>query len=144
MSKSDALENDLLELLFFGTAIADLAENDATSPATNLYLSLHTASPGETGTQATNETTYTSYARVAVARTTAGWTVTGSTCAMNANADFPACTGGTSTITHWGLGTNATAGAAGYLMYYGALSASIAVSSGVTPRINAGNIVTED
>jgi hypothetical protein len=43
-------------------------------------ISLHTADPGEAGDQTTSEATYKSYARVSVARTTAGWTVTSGTC----------------------------------------------------------------
>jgi len=72
MSKSNAFENSLLKLIFNATAIANLADNAATSPLTNLYVSLHTADPGEAGDQSTNEVSYTSYARVAVARTTGG------------------------------------------------------------------------
>src|SRR5574337_1680662 len=111
MSKSNAFENDILKLFFNATAIADLADNDATSPATNLYVSLHTADPGEAGTQATSETAYTGYARVAVARTSGGWTVTNNSVSPAANIDFGECTaspGGA--ITHFGIGTNATAG----------------------------------
>lgn len=142
MSKGDTFENDLLKLFFQGTAIANLADNAATSPLTNLYLSLHTADVGEAGSQTTSEATYTSYARVAVARTSGGFTVTGNAVALAANVDFPAATGGTNTITHWAIGT-ASSGA-GKVLYKGALSPSISVSSGVTPRINAGTIVTED
>ena len=73
MSKGDTFENDLLKLIFNATAIANLADNAATSPLTNLSVALHTADPGEGGTQATNETAYTGYARVSVARTSGGW-----------------------------------------------------------------------
>ena len=59
MSKSNALENALLELLFKATTFADIAENDTTSPAANLYFSLHTSDPGEAGSQTTNEISYT-------------------------------------------------------------------------------------
>ena len=69
MSKGNTFENDLLGLIFNGTAIANLADDAATSPLTELYVSLHTADPGEAGDQTTNECAYTSYARVAVART---------------------------------------------------------------------------
>jgi hypothetical protein len=144
MSKSNSLENSLLLLLFNATAIADLAQDDGSSPATNLYVSLHTADPGETGTQATNETTYTSYTRVAVARTSGGWTVTANSVSPAANIDFPACTGGTATITHFGVGTNATAGVAGYLMYKGTVTPNISVSTGVTPRLTTASAITED
>lgn len=77
MSKGNTFEDDMLKLIFNASAIADLAENDASSPATTLTVALHTADPGEGGTQTTNETAYTGYARVAVARTTGGWTVSG-------------------------------------------------------------------
>jgi len=142
MSKGDTFENDLVKLIFQGTAIANIADNAASSPLTNLYLSLHTADPGEAGDQTTSEATYTSYARVAVARTSSGFTVSTNAVTLAANTDFPAATGGTNTITHFGIGT-ASSGA-GKLLYKGSLSPTISVSNGVTPRINSGVIVTED
>lgn len=142
MSKGDTFENDLVRLIFNGTAIANIADNAASSPLTNLHLSLHTADVGEGGSQTTNEATYTGYGRVAVARTTGGFTITNNTVALVANVDFPACTGGTNTITHFAIGTAASG--AGKVLYKGALTPSISVSSGVTPRINSGTIVTED
>ena len=60
MSKSNAYETAILELLFNATPIANIADNAGTSPLTNLYVSLHTADPGETGTATTNECAYTS------------------------------------------------------------------------------------
>jgi hypothetical protein len=142
MSKGNTFENDLIKLIFQATAIANLADNAATSPLTNLYLSLHTADPGEAGDQTTSEATYTSYARVAVARSGSGFTISTNQVTLAANTDFPSCTGGTNTITHFGIGTAASG--AGKLLYKGALSPSISVSTGVTPRINSGVIVTED
>lgn len=145
MSKSDSWENALMLLVFNNTNAANIG--DATglrgsSTAGSLYLSLHTADPGETGTQSTSEATYTSYARVAVTRSSAGFTVTGNAAALVANADFPAGTGGSGTVTHFGIGTAASG--AGVLLYKGALSPSIVTGNGVTPRINAGTLVTED
>lgn len=145
MSKSNAFETALLGLIFENTAIAnvgDAAGLRATTTAGSLYFSLHTASPGEAGDQTTSEVAYTSYARVAVARSSAGWTVTGNTTAVDANVTFPAGTGGSGTATHWGLGTSSTG--AGLLLYYGAISPSIVCGSGVTPQLTAGNVVTED
>ena len=141
MSKSNALENDLLLLLFNGTGIANIADNAASGPLTNLFVSLHTADPGEAGTQTTSEATYTSYARVAVARG-AGWTVTGNSVSPAANIDFPAATGGTNTITHFAVGT-ATSGA-GKILYKGTVTPNISVSTGVTPRLETGTAITED
>ena len=142
MSKSNAFENSLLKLIFNATAIANLADNAASSPLTNLYVSLHTADPGEAGDQSTSEATYTSYARVAVLRTSGGWTVTNNSVSPVANIDFPNCTGGTNTITYFGVGT-ASSGA-GVLYYSGPVTPSIAVSSGVTPRLTTASTITED
>lgn len=142
MSKGDTYENDLLKLLFTATAIANIADNAASSPLTNLYVSLHTADPGEAGSQTTSETSYGSYARVAVARTSAGWTVTGSSCSPAANVDFPACTSGSATITYAAIGT-ASSGT-GKILYSGAVSPNISVSTGVQPRISTASTITED
>lgn len=145
MSKSDAWENSLLLLLFNNTDAADIG--DATglrgsSTAGDLYVSLHTADPGEAGDQTTNETTYTSYARVAVARSGAGWTVIGNAVSPTANIDFPAGTGGSGTVTHFGVGTDSSG--AGTLLYSGTVSPSIVVGSGITPRLTTSSTITED
>lgn len=142
MSKSNAFENALLQLIFNATAIANLADNAASSPLTNLYVSLHTADPGEAGNQSTSEATYTSYARVAVARTSGGWTVTNNSVSPVANIDFPAATGGTETITYFGVGS-ASSGS-GVLYYSGTVSPNISVTSGVTPRLTTASTITED
>lgn len=143
MSKGNTFENDLLKLIFNATAIANIADNAASSPLTSLYVSLHTGDVGEAGDQTTSEATYTSYARVAVARTSGGWTVSTNTITNAAEIAFPACTGGSNTITHFAVGTAASG--AGKVLYKGALSASLAVSSGITPKFAAGELDgTED
>lgn len=143
MSKSDTFENDILKLVFNATAIANIADNAAASPLTNLFWALHTADPGDAGTQATNEATYTSYARASVARTTGGMTASaaGSTSPV-ANVDFPACTGGSNTITHASIGV-AVSGAS-KILYSGTVTPNIAVTNGITPRLNTSSTVTED
>lgn len=143
MSKGNTFENDLLKLIFNGTAIADIAENDASSPLTNLYVSLHTSDPGEAGDQTTNEIAYTGYARVAVARTTGGWTVTANSVSPVANIEFGEMTAGAGgTATHAVIGT-ASSGA-GKILYKGALSPTISVVNGVVPRIKTTSTITED
>ena len=143
MSKSNVFETDILELIFNATALADLAENDATSPATNLYVSLHTGDPGEAGDQTTSEATYTGYARVAVVRTSGGWTVASGAVTNLAAITFGLCTAGSNTITHVGVGVSISG--AGYLIYSGALTASLGVSAGITPQFAAGELdITED
>lgn len=145
MSKTNSWENGLLLLLFNNTNFANVG--DATglrgsSTAGSFYFSLHTADPGEAGDQTTNEVTYTSYARVAVARSGAGFTVSGNTASVAANVTFPAGTGGSGTATHWGLGTASSS--TGVLIYKGSISPSIVTGNGVTPQLTAGQVVTED
>ena len=75
MSLSNASENDLLLLYFNNTNVANMGDATGVRGSTvagSLFVSLHTADPGETGTQSTSETSYTGYARVAVARSGAG------------------------------------------------------------------------
>jgi len=142
MSKGNTFENDLLKLIFNATAIANMADNAASSPLTNLYVSLHTGDPGEAGSQTTSECAYTSYARVAVARTSGGWTVTNNSASPVADISFPACTGGTETATHWAVGTASTS--TGKLLYSGSISPTIAIANGVTPKLTTASTVTED
>jgi hypothetical protein len=147
MSKSNSFENSLLQLLFNNVDIANIGDaggiqNSAT--AGSLYLALHTADPGEAGDQTTNECAYTSYDRVAVARSGAGWTVAANVATNFALAQFPECTGGSETITYVSIGTSAYP-TAGVILYSGALTASRSVSSGIQPQFSATSLsVTED
>jgi hypothetical protein len=141
MSKGNSFEGEILALIFNATAIADLAENDSTSPATTLTVALHTADPGEAGTQATSEAAYTGYARQTVARTTGGWTVTGNSVSPAANIDFPECTaspGGA--ITHFSVGT----GVSNKLLYSGTVTPNITMAVGVIPRLKTTSTISED
>jgi len=142
MSKSNYLENAILNLLFNGTTIANVAQNASSSPATAFFISLHTASPSETGTQSSNEATYADYARVSVNRNSGGWTITNNSVSPTASISFPEASGGTNTITHIGIGLNATG--SGTLLFHGALNSSITVNAGVTPRITTSSTITED
>ena len=145
MSKTNTFENDLLLHLFNNSAITLVGDAAGLLPSAapgSLYISLHTADPGEAGDQTTSETTYTSYARVAVARSGAGWTVSGNSVSPAAAINFPACTGSTSTVTHFGVGT-ASSGA-GKMLYKGTVTPNIAVSNGVTPQLTTATAITED
>lgn len=142
MSKGDTFENDLLKLIFNGTTISDLAQN-AAAPVTDLYVALHTADPADAGNQATNETAYTGYARVAVARSGSGWTITGNSVSPTANIDFGTCTASPgAAITHASIGMLASG--AGKILYSGALTPNITMAVGVAPRIPTGSTITED
>ena len=142
--KSDAFETDLLRLIFNGTAIANLADNAASSPLTSLYVALHTADPGEAGTQSTNEISYTGYARVAVTRGSGAFTVTGNSVspASVVNFGMRTDTGAAVTATHFSIGI-AASGATKYL-YAGALSPTITITQNVTPQLGTSTAITED
>lgn len=143
MSKGNTFEEDLLKLIFNGTPIANLADNAAASPLTNLYLALHTADPGEAGSQTTSEVAYTGYSRVAVARTSSGWTVTGNSVSPTSAIEFGEMTSGTpGTATHASIGTASTG--AGKVLYKGALSPSVAYNVGVIPRLRTTSTITEE
>jgi hypothetical protein len=146
MSATNAFETALLTLLFNNTDLAnvgDAAGIQNSSAAGSFYISLHTADPGETGSQTTNECAYTSYARVAVARSGAGWTIIGNGVSNTAEIAFPAATGGSETATHFGIGSDSSG--AGNLFFKGALSAGLAISSGIQPKFAAGELdVTAD
>jgi hypothetical protein len=140
-AKGATFNNDLLKLIFNGTAIADIAEDDTSSPLTNLYVSLHTGTLTASSNQTTTEAAYTDYARVAVARTSGGWTVSTNTVVPAATISFPAASGGSETETYFGIGT-ASSGT-GKLLYWGPISPTIAVSTGVTPQLTTGTTITE-
>ena len=100
----------------------------------SLYASLHTADPGNAGNQATSESAYSGYARVAIARTVGAFTVAAGVVTLAANADFPAsATAGTSVATHWAIGT-ASSGA-GKILYSGGLGSSPYAFSALTTDV---------
>ncbi|MBL8756333.1 MAG: hypothetical protein JNK15_23770 [Planctomycetes bacterium] len=142
MPKSTTFSNDLIALIFNAAAIANLADNAGSSPATNLYVSLHTASPGVGGSQLTNEAAYTNYARVAVTRTAGGWTVSGGVASNVGLIQFPQCGVTGATITHVAIGT-ASSGA-GKVLYQGALNSSLAVANLIQPQFAAAALTATE
>ena len=146
MTKSNAFETNFLLLYFNNTAHANIGNVAGLQPSGvpgSLYVSLHTADPGEAGDQSTSETSYTGYAREAVARSGAGWLVSGDTADNVAAITFGTCTVGTPTITYFGVGAEVSG--ATELLWSGILTASLAVSPGITPEFAIGDAnVTED
>jgi len=138
MSKSDTLEQQLLEAIFKDPSFTALG---SITLGANLYLALHTADPGDAGTQATSEIVYTGYARAAVARG-AGFTRTGSSVSPAADVVFPGSTSGGVTATHFSVGI-ASSGATA-ILYSGALSPTIAIVNGVSPVIDSATTIAED
>jgi hypothetical protein len=123
MSKGNTFEGEFLDHVYLNSAIALIGDASGLQPsatAGSLYVALHTADPGEAGSQNTSEIAYTSYARVAVARTSGGWTRSGNQMSNTATVAFPQCTGGSGTATHFSVGTASTG--AGKILHSGPLA----------------------
>ncbi|MBN9444395.1 hypothetical protein [Bosea sp. (in: a-proteobacteria)] len=143
MSKSNAFENDWLKLIFNAVPIPGIADNASETPLASLYVSLHTDDPGEAGDQGTSEISYDEYARVAVSRSEAGWTVTGNSVSPVEHIEFAKMTAGVGgPATHWGIGIASTG--AGKLLYSGPFDEEMPVIAGIVPRIMNTSTVTED
>lgn len=141
-SIGNTFENDLLLLIFNATAIANIADNAASSPLTNLSYALHTADPGEAGNQSTSEIAYTSYARVSVARTSGGHTVTANSVSPAATISFPAGTGGSGTAAYFSVGP--TGGGTTKILFSGTVTPNVVCGSGVTPQLTTATAITLD
>lgn len=141
MPLSNAAQTSLLELLFENTAYANVGNTAGLQPSSaagDFYIALHTANPGAGGSQSTSEAAYTGYARVAVSRASASWTITGSSPTTIENAaavTFPEATGGSETETYFSIGLESSG--ATPILVYGELTASLAVSAGITPSFAA-------
>jgi hypothetical protein len=144
MTKSNTYEIDILNLLLCGISITDIAI--ASTVQTLIWASLHTADPGETGTQGTSEATYAGYARTSIARSTAGFAVSTSSGAASpvAAIAFPQATStstSTQTFAAFGASSNSTGGK---IFYKGAISPTIAIVQNTIPRLTTGSSITED
>jgi hypothetical protein len=143
MPKSTSTCNSIINLMYRATAWANVADNAASAPLTNVYTGLHIGNlTAATNQQSENEAAYTNYARQAGARST-GWdAASGGATANAATISFPQCgvTGATLTHVSTGVGSSGTSA----VWHYGALNASLAVSSGITPQFAAGALtITE-
>lgn len=83
-----------------------------------------------------------SYARIAVARSGAGFTVSSNAATLAAMATFAAMADGTGgTATHFGLGTDASG--AGNLLFFGAITPNLVIAAGTTPKLDTGTTITQ-
>ena len=145
MGFSDDYERLVLRLLFRNEDIIELGDAGGcigSSTAGSLYVALHTADPTEGGDQTTNEVAYTSYARVAVARNSTNWTSVGNVISNASLVQFPACTGGSATVTHFSVGVDdGTVTLTPRIIAYGALASPLTIVNGVQPQFAAGSLV---
>lgn len=138
MSKSNTTENDIVKFMF----------NNVAMPAygSNLYLSLHTADPGEAADQTTNEISYTggsgNYARIAISRDAGGWLVSGNQSSNVALVQFAASNTGPVTATHLGIGTSASG--AGQLLAFNALAEPLVINNLTIPQFQIGGIIYQE
>ena len=146
-SKKDAFETDLLELIFTNTTLAGIG--DATglvgsTSAGSLYVALFVDGTEPSDSAQGTEASYTGYARVAVARTSGGWTVASGACSNTAAITFGQCSAGSQTIGAFAICKAATTGVDDQI-YWGDLTSPLAVSSGITPEFAIGDLdITED
>lgn len=144
-TKKDAFATSLLQLIFNNTNLANVGDSTGlrgSSTAGNFWISLYTAAPSASA-QGT-ETVYTNYARVAVARSSGGWTISGNNCYNTAAITFAQCgaTGATLVAFSINKGDVETTDDA---VYWGDLTSNLAVSSGITPEFAIGDLdVYED
>lgn len=146
MSISNTTETAIMKLVFQAVAWGNYADNAATSPQTNIGLSLHTADPGDTGDATTNEIAYTSYTRINKTRDATNWPETSGSVSPNANLDFPAGTGGSGTATHFASAkSNATPPTgAQAILWSGTVTPNIVTGNGVTPRLTTASTISLD
>ena len=142
MAMASATRNAILLLIFNATAWANYADNAASTPQTNVSMALHTADPGAGGSQSTSEAAYGSYARVNVARTSGGWTVTANSVSPVANIDFPTSTGSPSE-THTYFSAGKTGGGASAILFSGTVTPNITMNAaGIMPRLTTATAMT--
>lgn len=133
-SFSNTAENSIINAIFRAVAWANMLDNAASSPATTFDISLHTAAGADSDSHNTNEATYTGYARVSIARSTGGWDAASGGATQNTAAiTFAACTAGSNTIQSFKIIRGATE-----VIAWGDLTASLAVSAGITPQFAIG------
>jgi hypothetical protein len=130
MSMSNVTETAALDVFLRGTDPSYRAGGTQ-------YLALFTADPTDTA-DLTNEANYTSYARVALTKSSA-WTGTSSPFTNASLIQFPAATGGSAAITHFAVvDTGPARSTAVNMMISGALSSTLNVSSGIQPQFAGG------
>lgn len=140
MPMSNAFKQALALHLFNNADIANLGDatgvRGSTTPG-SLYIALHTADPGAAGNQSTSECNYSGYARVAVARSSAGFTVTNGTPVNAAEILFPTNNSGSSVvITHFSIGLQSSG--ATTILAYGTVTYT--ATNGTAPRFQAGQL----
>lgn len=131
MPASTYLNNKILDLVFGGAAYTD-------RPST-LYFALFTSSPVASG--GGEEVVGAAYARKAVTANTTNFpaiSTAGDNMSLAADIQWPLATGDWGTVVAWGIFDAATGG---NLLFYDALTAPVAITTGMRPKIASAALV---
>lgn len=141
MSAKDGFEYTLLQHIFNNAAVTGIGDSGGLLPSSgagSLYVALYTVTPSDSA-QGT-ECDYNGYARVAVARTTGGWTISGNNASNTAAITFGQCvSGATDTAVAFSINTGSATGVNDAILW-GALSSNLDISVGVTPEFAIGDL----
>ena len=141
-NKKDGWETGLLNLIFANANLAGVGDATGLRQSTvagNFFVALFTAVPTDSA-QGT-ECTYTGYARKDILRASGagGWTVSNNQASNTSVITFAACSVGSNTAAAFAI---CKAGSAGVddAIYWGDLTANLAISPGITPEFAAGDL----
>ena len=138
-SKTNLCETASLELMFNNVDFANVGDTAGLQNSAaegSFFIALFTVAPGEAG--GGTEATFGAYARQAVARSVAGWTVSGNSVTNAALITFTEATSGSETVTDFEIMTAVTGGD---MLYYTTLDTSRLVNTGVTVEFAIGALV---
>ena len=149
MSKSNSFETDILELIFNNTNVANVGDATGLTCGTagSLWVRLYTDAVVVDDSTIGTECAYTGYVQygIAVARSGAGWTVSGNNCSNAAAITFGAATAGSENVRYFAIWKDGADVTDAYRLYWGQLTSDLAVSSGITPEFAIGDLdINED
>jgi len=141
MSAKDGFETSLLQHIFTNSAITFIGDAGGLLPSSgagSLYVALYTVTPSDSAPG--TECDYVGYARVAVARSAGGWTVSGNNASNTTAITFGQClSGSTDTAVAFSINKAAPTGVDDAILW-GALSSNLDISVGVTPEFAIGDL----
>ncbi len=140
MSATNQFESEVMRHVFLNEAITYIGNTGGLLPSSlegNVYIAAFTNDPGEQGSIA-NEATYTGYARVAVPRNSTYWSETNGIVHNVENVNFPECTVGTETITHYAAMKESTGDK---MLYYFEADSPAPMSPGTTLQFSPNQLV---
>lgn len=139
MGATNSFESEVLRHILLNEAIPNIGDAGGLLPSVadgDVYVCLLTQDPGEAGA-ITNEAAYGGYARVAVPRGATGWSEANGAARNFADINFPECTGGSETDTHFGICKTL---AGDDMIYHGKLPSPLLMSIEVQPQFGPNTL----